>query len=302
MNVIETTDQRGLSDAKGGEFTITRAFKVTTEGGEGVGEIKSAVGFSIGDPGDDGTKVTSIKVQGTDSRYLYMVTVDFSKGEGGKNPLDEPDKFSWGFSGSSAPAVFALESPSDRVPMKPILNSAKDPLEGAMRDVAEARLTIDGNRASFSASQAIGYVNCVNSDYYSGGEPGTWKCMGITAATATATIDDPGGGEPTDLEYWTVGVELAYRGEGWQLKLMDVGYNELSGGKKYKISVPRIEVLEPNGSDAQKNLARQNFAAVDVQALVKDTGKAKPEGEPPGFLDFDIYTAVAFGGTFPEAP
>jgi hypothetical protein len=297
---IEISDDQQLQREAKGECTYTRSWKVTsTYAGPSLYEVQAACDVAVGDDGPQGTKCSAVRIQGTESRYLYKVQAEYSKPEGTQNnPLDEPDEFSWSFSGTQEPALFALTSPTARTRTKPIVNSAKDPLENVTIDVAEVRLHASGNRATFPPSKAIQYVNCVNSDEYAGGAPGTWKVMGIEAASATAEIEDPETGSTTTLDYWKITTDLAYRADGWKLKLLNVGYNELHATDgKVKISLPRA-----TDEDAKARAwFRAEYAAADPQALNED-GTAKNPGEPPDTLEFDIYTAVPFSGVFSEPP
>ena len=300
----ETSDEQQLQAQKGGDMTYTRSWKVVTDTTNvSLFEIQAACGgVATGQPGPNGTICTSVRLQGTDSRYLYKVQAEYSRPEAtATNPLDEDDTFSWSFSTTTAPAVMALPSKSSRNYNKPIVNSAGDPLENVSMDIAEVRLKISGNRAAFPYSAAIGFVNCVNSDSYAGGEPGQWKCMGVEATSATAEIDDGNGGSYS-LDYWKVNIDLAWRGIGWGLKLLNVGYNEKVGDKKVPIALPRVEDAQPPaGNDQEKNLWRADHRCTDVQALDTE-GKAKAPGQPPEVLEFDVYTAVPFAGPFPQPP
>jgi hypothetical protein len=290
LSAIETSDEQQLQAQKGGTITYTRSWKVTSDTpGPNLYDVQGACGVALGDSGPGGTVCSSVRMQGTDSRYLYKVQAEYSKPDKqNKNPLEEADTFSWSFALSSAPAIVGLGD-------QPIINSAGDPLENVSMDVAEVRLKISGNRASFPAGFALDYVNCVNSGSYAGGAAKTWKCQGIEASSTTTTLDDGNGGE-FQLTYWKTTIDLAYKAEGWKLKLLDVGYNELVSGKKLPIALPRVRESD---TEDEKNAWRSQFRATDPQALKPD-GSAKDAGEPPAVLEFEVYRSVNFSSAFPS--
>lgn len=302
IDVQEVTDQTTLDSKYEGELTYTRSWKVQTDTGavDPYYEVQTAVGVFAGIyyPGN-GLLCTQVRVQGTDSRYLWQVQAEFTRPIAKNNPLNEPDTFTWSFNSRTVPAIMSLPSATATAYTKPVRNSAGDFLEGAEREIAETRLRIAGKRSSFPASIALAYQNCINSDSYYGGAPGTWRVMGIEATRQKAEIENGGGGK-TEILYWDVNIELAYRSEGWTLQLLNVGYNEIVSGKKLKIPTPRLADLEvPSGADEkQKNLMREQHASSDPQALNAD-GSAKTVGQPPDTLEFHIYRRVPFNGAFP---
>lgn len=331
INAIETSDQQQLQVAKGANVTYTRSWKVTTdEQGPLLYDIQAACGVFTGQLGPGGTTCTAVRIQGTESRYLYNVQAEYAKPDKVANPLNEPDSFAWSFALTSAPAVLALPSQTSTNFSKKILNTAGEPLEEVSREIAEVRLKIAGNRATFPPGAALNYVNCVNLDSYAGSAPGTWKIQGIEAQTAVAETDNGSGGTAT-LNYWKVSIDLAWRREGWSLKLLNVGWNEKSKlvvsppgqperrdceGKLVPICVPRIEDYFANTEDkngnksptnawetkqAFRNDYRAQHRASDVQALDED-GAAKGAGQPPDILEFFVYPAVTFAGVIPAPP
>jgi hypothetical protein len=77
-------------------------------------------------------------------------------------------------------------------------------------------------------------------------------------------------------------VDIAYRAEGWKLKLWDIGYNQIVGGERKKIlDAMREPVSEP---------------------VALSGGTAKTPGQPPDMLTFKVYNEVAFAGAFTELP
>lgn len=309
INAIPVPDEAAYQSEAKGSDTFTLAWKVTTdENNPSIAAIRDACGVSIGDSGTSNTKCTAIRVRGSDSRYLYTVTADYSKPETPqKNPLLEKDKFAWSFAQTTAPAIMALASPTSNKWTKPIVNSAGDYIESASRDIAEVRLRITGNRPVFLPSLALGYGNTSNGDIYAGGAIGTWKCQGIEAAEVEAEVDDGAGGTMT-LIYWQLSVELAYREEGWALRPLDIGYNEKSKTDgKVKICTPRIDKLvsaatmASNSAEAknERNVARQMHAAADQQALGED-GTALDEFLPARALEFYVYRQVPWYGIFSD--
>jgi hypothetical protein len=217
----------------------------------------------------------SCQNDGDPLHYKVEFTYDLIKPEDRQPmPWDRDDKFTFSGSVTSGPAFVhyneGFSSP------KFIVNTAGDPLEGAEKEQAEWRVQITGNRRSFNYGQAMAYVNAVNSDSWSGAPPGTVKCQGISGQREVEQVNN------REVSYWTVTVELAYRVEGWQLKLWDVGYNEIKSGKRQKI-------LDKMKEPVSEPVALSN-------------GVAKSPGQPPDMLTFKIYKELPFTGAFASLP
>jgi hypothetical protein len=306
-NVIESSEEQALTAEKGGTYGYTRSWKVALSSqNPNLGAIQAAVGVFTGQPGPNGTTCKTVRVQGTDSRYLYKVTAEYEKpepSESERDPRSEPPEYEWSFEVTQEATMYALQTPSSRVRNKKILNTAGDPLEDVTIDSAEARLTITYNVPinTFSASLALGFTNSVNLNAWCGGYPGTWKCQGFGATTKTwerKIPEEEGGGSET-IYYWTLTINLSYKQHGWQLRLLNIGFSErddiFEDGAHVKIAVPRVYELVglfPAASTKEHRMhLREQHAAIDRQAL-DDGGHAKPSGQEPDEIEFDVYTSV----------
>ena len=193
-------------------------------------------------------------------------------------PWERDPKFSFSGGVTTGPAIVHYNNGFSNP--KFIVNSAGDPLEGAQKEQAEWRIQIQLNVQTFDYGKAMNYVNAVNSDSWSGAAPGTLKCQSISGQREIEQIDQ--GGSKVDVPYWSVTADLAYRVEGWDLKLWDVGFNEIVSGGRRKI------------------LDKLNEPVSDPVAL--SGGVAKSPGQPPDMLTFKVYKSAAFTGTFPPLP
>ena len=213
--------------------------------------------------------------QDGDSPFHYRVSLSYGVLEDAdENPLDRPDQFNYTGAITSGPAFIHYGDGNDSP--KVIVNTAGDPLEGMEMEKAEWRISISGNRSVFNKSMAANYLNTINSDTYSGLEPGTVKCQGISGSRKIELVNG------SKLVYWEVNVELAHRGENWRLKTWDVGFNEIVDGERKKIL------------DAAKKEVSQPVALHE--------GEQKAAGEEPDMLTFKIYKEKAFAGIFPALP
>ena len=213
--------------------------------------------------------------QDGDSPFHYRVSLSYGVLEDAdENPLDRPDQFNYTGAITSGPAFIHYGDGNDSP--KVIVNTAGDPLEGMEMEKAEWRISISGNRSVFNKSMAANYLNTINSDTYSGLEPGTVKCQGISGSRKIELVNG------SKLVYWEVNVELAHRGENWRLKTWDVGFNEIVDGERKKIL------------DAAKKEVSQPVALHE--------GEQKAAGEEPDMLTFKIYKEKTFTGIFPALP
>jgi|GEM_PF-3806382 len=326
LRVIPDSDETSLTSEKAGDFAYTDSYKVvSTAPNPGLVAVQAAVGVYVGNPGRSGTACRMVRVRGSDDRYLFRVTAEFSRREKIENPLLKDDKFSWTASlNGTRPFLMALGDPKGDPNIStpdgttfciPCVNAAGDPVEGLTAETAEARLRITGARPIFPAGLAMDYVGSTNKIPYAGGKPYTWKCLSIEGNEAEVDIDDgTGSGNTTKLEYWQVTVDLAYRAEGWATEAFDVGYNEIVGDRKRKICVPRVEHLPgwDSGSEAQKAAWVEQYRAADPQALCSyegstpaeraKAGEAKPEGVPPTVMKLYGNMARNWTGIFPQPP
>ena len=270
---------RGGSQKYGEVPTYKREFLVrvdTMDTGETL--IAQAPGIAMLDAHPDVAEALLNDVSVTqdgDSPFHYRVSLTYGVLEDAdENPLDRPDQFNYTGAITSGPAFIHYGDGNDSP--KVIVNSAGDPLEGLEKELAEWRISISGNRSVFNKSMAANYLNTINSDTYSGLEPGTVKCQGISGSRKIELVNG------SKLVYWEVNVELAHRGENWRLKTWDVGFNEIVDGERKKIL------------DAAKKEVSQPVALHE--------GEQKAAGEEPDMLTFKIYKEKTFTGIFPALP
>lgn len=165
------------------------------------------------------------------SRWHYEVTWDYElpKQENpDPNPLARPDIWKWTTGGLSVPALYFYD---DNDQLQPLINTAGDFFEGATADIATLQASISGNRPTFDYGLAQQVQNSVNADAYLGGNPGTWKCSGISGQPAVEVVNE------VELRYWQIEVTLEYRPDGWNLLLPNVGWNFLEGDRKIRAYV-----------------------------------------------------------------
>lgn len=276
----EVIDGRGATQKFGEAVKCKRTYIATVDDPTtSVSDIANALPIRWLDPHPEfpAVFVTDISVQndGDPLHYKVEYTYDLVRQEDRQPmPWDRADKFSFSGSVTSGPAILHYNDGFSTP--KFILNSAGDPLEGAEKEQAEWRVHIEGNRQTFNYGQAMAYVNAVNSDTWSGAEAGTLKCQGISGSKEVEQVNN------TEISYWKISIDIAYRVEGWRLKLWDVGYNEIVGGKRKRI----LDALKEPVSEP---VALQN-------------GSAKSPGSPPDMLTFRVYKELPFTGAFPPLP
>lgn len=279
MRYIEVCDGRGGQQTFGSNVKCKRTFVVTVDDPTtSVSAIAQVCGINWLDQHPEfPVYCTEINAQqdGDPLHYKVEFTYDLVKPEDKQlAPWDRADKFTFSGSVASGPAILhynqGFSSPAF------IVNTAGDPLEGAEKEYSSWHIQITGSRQSFPRFIAMQYVNAVNSDSWSGMPAGTVKCQGISGQREVEQV----GGE--DVSYWSVSVELAYRPEGWTLKLWDIGYQQVVGGRKKKILDANMEPVS------------------DPSAL--SNGVAKTNGSPPDMLTFKVYNELPFNGAFTQIP
>lgn len=276
----EVIDGRGATQKFGEAVKCKRTFIATVDDPTtSVSDIANALPIKWLDPHPEfpAVFVTDISVQndGDPLHYKVEYTYDLVRQEDRQPmPWDRADKFSFSGSVTSGPAILHYNDGFSTP--KFILNSAGDPLEGAEKEQAEWRVHIEGNRQTFNYGQAMAYVNAVNSDTWSGAEAGTLKCQGISGSKEVEQVNN------TEISYWKISIDIAYRVEGWRLKLWDVGYNEIVSGQRKRIL------------DALKEPVSEPVALLN--------GVAKSPGSAPDMLTFRVYKELPFTGAFPPLP
>ena len=209
------------------------------------------------------------------SRWHYEVTWDYElpkQQNPDLNPLARPDIWKWTTGGLTVPALYYYDGGT----LKPLQNSADDFFEGATTDISTLQASISGNRATFDYGLAQAVANSVNSDTYLGGEPGTWKCGGISGQPAVEVVNEQ------EIRYWQVEVTLEYRPDKWNLQLPNVGWNFLDGGTK-----KRAYVVDP---DTGERVPSSNPQPLNPDGTIKSGA--------PDILERRVQREVAFNDYF----
>lgn len=223
--------------------------------------------------------------EGTPTAYHAEVTYRYevpkvSSADYQPNPLARNDVWSFSTGGAAVPAL-AYYSGSGNGTLRALTNSAGDFFEGAMTDEAELRATIAGNRSVFPLAMAVAVTNCLNDSTYLGAPAHTWKCQGISAQQQVEVVNG------SEIRYWSVSVELAYRQSGWSLMLPNVGWNYIEGGER-----KRAYVIDDEGT---------KVPASNPQPLNSSGGlvTASPgESNPPALLTRRVHREVNFSTYF----
>jgi len=169
------------------------------------------------------------------------------------NPLRRPDVWSFETQGVAV-ATLSYYDGSGNNDIRPLTNSAFDYFEGLTTDEAQTRVVIEGNRPTFSSSQATLLTNTVNSTPFLGGALHTWKCQGVAGEQRRELV------ATTVVNYWRFSTTLMYRQTGWNLQLPDMGFNYIAGGQKRRVMtfdfensewIPSPVPMGLNGSGAQ---------------------------------------------------
>lgn len=282
--VREIIDGRGSTQKFGENVKCKRTFMVTIDQpGTSVSEISGSIydSYSVRwlspHPEFPAVYVTDIACSndGDPLHYRVEATYDLIKPEDRQPmPWDRLDKFQFSGSTTTGPAIVhyndGFESP------KLIVNTAGDPLEGAEKEFSQWQIQITGNRETFPYSTAMDYMNTVNSDTWSGFPPGTLKVQNISGQREVEQVNG------NEVTYWTVTVDIAYRPEGFALKLWDIGFNEIVGGKRRKV----LDAMKEPVSDP----------------VALSGGVAKTPGSPPDMLTFKVYDQLPFTGVFTALP
>lgn len=192
---------------------------------------------------------------------------------------------SWAASGgtSTGPAFQDIDGDT-------IVNSAGDPLEGLEQENDDISWTLTKCYSDMSWNTIRqDQSNTTNAAEWNGAAPGRWKvnfrgAQKKTIATATTGTSGPSPNDGTNApaegsestsSYWETTWEFRYRKDGWALKPWDVGFNELVSGERQAIV----------GADGK---------AVKQPVALTSAGAAKPAGEAPDALAFDVYDSSNF--------
>lgn len=149
----------------------------------------------------------------------------------------------------------------------PIKNSAGDVFDPPP-EKEEVRLTlhISRNEATFDARKVFDFVSTVNETDWLGFDDRTVKCNGITADLQFES----------GYYFYRVNYDFEIKEDGWDLKLLDAGFNKLVAGKRVVI------IDESTGRP------------YTTPALLDGAGMPLGAGAAPVFLIFRIFDTNDF--------
>lgn len=169
------------------------------------------------------------------------------------DPRNRPAVWKFETMGQAVPALYYYDDSSGGA-KTPLTNSAYDLFEGLTTDEAYTRVTIKQNLSQFPSGLATALTNRINADTYLFGNPGTWKCQGVTGELKRELV------VTNVVEYWETTATLMFRMSGWNLFLPDMGFNYLDGGQKKRVMtfdfenqewIPSPVPMGLNGNGAQ---------------------------------------------------
>lgn len=220
--------------------------------------------------------------------YTAVVNATYEVSLSEEGPLDRPDIWSFQSQGAAIAALFYFDGNT----MKPLVNSAYDPIKGLQVDEALQKIVIKGNRAIFPSAIAASLTNCVNSDPFLGFAADHVKCQGISGQLKFEVVNN------VTVRYWEVTVELMARQTGWNLLVPDVGYNYVNTSENRK---ERCWVWVPNPDPETSALVEFVKAPSSDPVGLNGSGAMSPTGVP-AILTRRVYRQVAFSSFFGAPP
>jgi hypothetical protein len=191
------------------------------------------------------------------------------------DPVTGMPKDSWSGSGTTITIPVFEDKDGEK-----IVNSAKDPLEGAERESSEFVLNLTKCFADLSWSFiAESRSNTVNIATWNQSPARTWKVAFRSASKKEATSSATN----TTKQFWETTWEFCYRSETWDFKPWDVGFNQLvdSSGNPTAGGTKRAAVLGADKKPVKAPVALAN-------------GVAKEAGSAPDALEFKLYDETDF--------
>lgn len=253
VSVLENADGRDGSEDEKFTHKYTRTFSVIVDDAkDGAIVVRQAVGIPrIGDPyvtpneQDLGSRCISVVPrQDSTGALLFIVVCEYDSTRiiDDIDPLNDPAEISWGASKYKEviddwwPYVDGQPDPGDNsfLTKRPVLNSAGEPyLDMPEMDFIHPVLKISRNQLSFDPGLLYLYTNAINSDPFFGSPPRTAKMEAIEAETKVKGL----------AYYWRVTYEIHFDRDGWDMRILDAGYNQIKqlykqGGGGEKIRVP----------------------------------------------------------------
>lgn len=211
--------------------------------------------------------------------YELQQSENAEESSGGGDPTTRGTQYTFDSSGQPVAALYYYDNGNV---LRPMANSAGDPIKGLQVDEAIQTISIKFNRYTFPWTLAAALTNCINASQWEGFPARTVKCQGISAQSKQELIDD------VNYWYYEIEIRLQYRQTGWDLYIPDVGYNYLEGGEK-----KRAWVIAPD-PDAFGNEVK--IPSADPVALNGAGGLAGAGA--PAVLTRRIYPTVDFATYF----
>lgn len=212
-----------------------------------------------------------------DSRLLYIVECPYTSARGGEgqnaNPITRPPVINWDWELSSEP----VDLDPDGNEFRTISGEFYDPPIHV--DVADQKLIIERNYASFDPYVLQTYRYVVNSDAFIGFPPGTALMKPIRARSQT---------EGTFL-FWAITVEIVFRVDregqfwrSWYKRIPQRGY------------LARPGLGQPFARAKVKDVDGQLIDSPIPVALTQD-GLVAPAGTPGYYHPHKVYPSLPFG-------
>ncbi len=296
VSVTELWNGRSAGEQASAEREYERVFQVLTNDNLIAGGI---VTLATGIPRRWDPNITALESdvgavcrdvhaeQDQDDPTVWKVTAKFSSKAGGhdqknkdhpdqqdKNPTARPAIIEWRMEMfqraimEPPPGVVKLPDQPDA-----LINSASDYFDPPPEiDDARPTLVITRNENDFDDTIATIFCNAINKDSFWGYPPLKWKCQGIQS---TREYEE-------GMFFYKVIYTFQYRYDGWNLRILDQGYNELLPG---------------GGTKAITDLA--NGTPIATPTLLDGNGKKLgplSEGFVVVFREFAVYRAVDFIG------
>jgi hypothetical protein len=280
--VLETARGTGVSGKYGESFTFTRKWIIRVDSPTTSRvKITQAPGVRFGDGYPDFPSHKAMEFDCTEESgdgMMWGITVRYyiPPAENKPDPVTGLPTDCWAASGATT--TIPLFKDKDGLL---ILNSAKDPLEGAEREASDFSLTLTKAYTNLTwSSIAVAQSNTVNSSSWNSSAARTWKVAFRSANKKELTVS---GSETDTKPYWEVVWEFSYRPDTWDFKPWDVGFNQLvtSDGTPSASGTKRAAVL-----GADKKAVRSPVAL--------SSGVAKPAGQAPDALEFKLYQETDF--------
>ena len=285
----EIPKERSLTGKYQENYAYTRAFLVRTDDpGESLADISNEpnVAYMDAHPQDGSVFMLEFSVKPVDdSGLVYLVS--FNYGPAPPNNSDDGGVEDPQFvSGLMKQAIWTASSSVTSGPVDKdrdgdaIANSAGDPLEDVTCEHAEYKLQVTLYALSHTTwmDYAKSHTNSVNAAAWNGGAAGEWKCQGCSARMNTETHLG------NALSVWEITWDFAYRAGGWQLQLLDVGFNQL---------------VNEDGTPSSAGTKKASFKGQDKKGSKSPVGLDGfggfvAPGSKPALIQFDVYREADF--------